>query len=235
SIRIQIAVIALTVLLMLSSRVPVPKLLWLGKQLLPVTVVILLLQPFFSSGHGRVLWNLGPIKWTDEGVLAGIVYASRMNAMAFAAAATLFTTDPSDMVQSLVQSGFPYDWGLALALAIRFIPTLYGSFEAISDAQQARGWDPRSGSIMQRVRNYLPLLVAVIVSTLRTADNLELALVARGYGATHIGEQASPAVRGPRTRLHEIELNSSDWLIIAACVVALATFVFLVATGEISP
>jgi energy-coupling factor transport system permease protein len=95
--------------------------------------------------------------------------------------------------------GLPYEWGLTLAIAMRYVPTLYGIYTAVSEAQQARGWVIGEGSFVRRIKSYLPILVAVIVTALRLADNLSLALAARGFQSG-----------AKRTYLRELKLGLAD-------------------------
>jgi energy-coupling factor transport system permease protein len=204
-------------LILLSARIPPERLGWLWKRMLPLTVLILILQPFFSSGTGdRVLWQLGPLRWTVVGVLTAAGFALRVNGMAFAAATLLFTTDPTALVRGLVKLGLPYAWGLTVSLALRYLPTTYGLYQSIYEAQQARAWDPARGGLLRRIRSYLPMLVAVMIAALRMADNLGMALAARGFGATYGSADSSPAVRGARTTLRDIRFGPPDWAVTAA-------------------
>jgi energy-coupling factor transport system permease protein len=100
--------------------------------------------------------------------------------------------------------GLPYGWGLTVGLAIRYLPTTYGLFVTVSEAQQARGWIVGQGNLLFRARSYLPILVATIIGALRLSDGLGLALAARGL--------EYPA---QRTALYDIRLAPVDWLVIA--------------------
>jgi len=194
-------------LLLLTAGIPWERMRWLWGRMLPLTVMILLLQPFFASGaEGQVLWQVGPLRWTGGGGLMGVVFALRVNGMAFVSAGLLFTTEPTLLVRGLVKLGLPYEWGLTVSLAIRYLPTTYGLYQSVYEAQQARGWDPGRGNFVRRARNYLPMLVAVMIAALRMADNLGMALAARGFGALH---------QAQRTTLRDIRFRPVDWAVTA--------------------
>ncbi len=203
----QIGVLLLLLILahlaLLSARIPVDRLRWLWARLAPLLIMILILQPLFSPGPGPDLVRLGPLRLTVDGLLEGMSYALRAAALAFIAAVPLLTTDPTELVQGLVKLGLPYPWGLTVGLAIRYLPTTYGLFVTISEAQQARGWITGRGNLVQRVRSYLPILVATIIAALRLSDSLGLALAARGLGY--------PA---RRTVLHDIHFTLADGLVV---------------------
>jgi energy-coupling factor transport system permease protein len=202
----QIAVLAglllLAHLLLLSARMPADRIGWLWTRLAPLLVMILILQPLFSPGPGPDLLRLGPFRLTFAGILEGLSFALRMAALAFAAAVVLLTTESSKLVRGLVRLGLPYAWGLAVDLAIRYLPTTYGLYMTINEAQQARGWIVGQGGLIRRARSYLPILVATIIAALRLSDQLGLALAARGLGY--------PA---KRTTLHDIHFRPIDWLV----------------------
>ncbi len=199
----QIGVLAGLLLLahviLLSARVPGDRLRWLWARLWPLLVMILILQPFFSPGSGPDLLRLGPLRLTVAGLLEGVSYALRAAALAFTVAALLLTTEPTALVQGLVRLGLPYPWGLTVGLALRYLPTTYGLFVAVCEAQQARGWIMNQGNMLHRARAYLPILVATIIAALRLSDHLGLALAARGLGY--------PA---RRTVLYDVRFRRSD-------------------------
>ncbi len=204
-------------LILALAGIPATSLGWLWARMLPLTLMVLILQPFFSSpAGGRILWEVGPVRWTLEGVLTGVMFALRVNSMAFAAAGLLFTTEPTQLVRGLVKLGLPYTWGLTVSLAIRYLPTTYGLYQSIHDAQRARGWDPGRGGLVRRLKNYSPMLVAVIIAALRMADNLAMALAARGLGAPY-----------KRTMLRDIRFQPADWLMTFVLVSGLAAGLIL--------
>ncbi|MFN2240943.1 MAG: energy-coupling factor transporter transmembrane component T family protein [Anaerolineae bacterium] len=216
----QIAVLAclliLAHLLLLSARIPANRIRWLWGRLAPLLVMILILQPLFAPGPGPDLLSLGPLRLTVAGILDGVSFALRAASLAFLAAVLLLTTDPTDLVQGLTKLGLPYSWGLTVGLAIRYLPTTYGLYLTINEAQQARGWIVGKGNLVQRARSYLPILVATIIAALRLSDGLALALAARGldYSAR-------------RTVLHDVHMQPADWLAIALSTLLFAGLVAL--------
>jgi energy-coupling factor transport system permease protein len=203
-------------LVLLSARVPLERLRWLWSRLLPLLLMILILQPVFAPGSGPDLLRLGPVRWTAAGLSDAVSFALRAAALAFVAAVLLLTTDPDRLVLGLVKMGLPYPWGLTIGLAIRYLPTTYGLFVAVSEAQQARGWSVGRGGFVKRARSYLPILVATIIASLRMSDSLGLALAARGLGyARH------------RTALYDVRFGAGDWAAVALATVAFAGLMVL--------
>jgi len=182
-----------------SGKVPRTRLRWAWQRMWPITLLILLLWPVFYPQGDDVLLQVWRVRITTQGLLQGLGTALRVDALAFAFLVLLFSTDQARLVRGLVKLGLPYEWGLTLAIALRYLPTLYGIYTTVGEAQQARGWVIGEGSFVQRIKSYLPILVAVIVTSLRLADNLSLALAARGF---------QPGAE--RTYLRELKLGSAD-------------------------
>jgi energy-coupling factor transport system permease protein len=216
----QIGVLAclliLAHLVLLSARIPASRIGWLWRRLAPLLVMILILQPIFVPGPGPDLFAFGPLRITQSGILEGISFALRAATLAFVAAALLLATEPNDLVQGLVKLGLPYPWGLTVGLAIRYLPTTYGLYVTIHEAQQARGWIVGKGNLIQRARSYLPILVATIIAALRLSDGLGLALAARGLDYP---------VR--RTVLNDVCMATADWFAIALATLLFAGLVAL--------
>jgi energy-coupling factor transport system permease protein len=216
SVVVLAGLLLLAHLALISARIPagVIRRLWL--RLLPLLVMILVLQPLFAPGPGPELLRLGPLRITVDGILDGVSFALRMAALAFAAAVLLVTTESAALVQGLVKLGLPYPWGLTVDLAIRYLPTTYGLFLTVHEAQQARGWIVDQRNLLKRARAYVPILVATIINALRLGDNLGLALAARGLGY--------PA---KRTTLHDIHFGPADWLAVGLTTAALGGLLVL--------
>jgi len=196
-----------------SGKVPASRLRWAWQRMWPITVLILLLWPIFYPQGNEVLWQVWRIRITTQGLWQGLSTALRVDALAFAFLVLLFSTNQARLVRGLVKLGLPYEWGLTLAIALRYLPTLYGIYTAVSEAQQARGWVIGEGGFVRRIKSYLPILVAVIVTALRLADNLSLALAARGF---------QPGAK--RTHLRELELSPADKVCLPLFAVSLIVF-----------
>jgi len=205
-----------------SGKVPASRLRWAWQRMWPITALILVLWPVFYPQGDEVLWQVWRIRITTQGLWQGLGTALRVDALAFVFLVLLFSTDQTRLVRGLVKLGLPYEWGLTLAIALRYLPTLYGIYTTVSEAQQARGWVVGEGNFVRRIKSYLPILVSIIVTALRLADNLSLALAARGFQS---GTK--------RTYLRELKLSPADnicLLLLAASLIA-----FLLVRFQYSP
>jgi energy-coupling factor transport system permease protein len=172
-----------------------------------------LLWPLFYPSGEPVLLDWRVIRITVPSLMEGLSNALRVIDLAFAALVLLVSTDQTRLVQGLVRLGLPYEWGLGLAIGLRYLPLLHGTYRTIKDAQRARGWSPNRGSPLRRARAHLPALVALVIAALRLSDALTLALAARGF-------QPGEA----RTTRRPLQLRAADWY-------TLATLGFLLAAG----
>jgi energy-coupling factor transport system permease protein len=197
----QILMLVSIHVLLLLSQIPWRDLWRFWKQMAMLMVLILVLQPWVQPS-GRELVSWGPLQLTVGGILDALHIATRSLVVAFLTAGLLFTTNHRSLVLAFVRLGLPYTWGLTISLTLRFLPAIQSLFRAVRNAQAARGWTPRGGPL-KRLREYLPVLVAVMISTLRMSDQLTLALAARGLTSER-----------SRTLWRDLTMQSCDWLIL---------------------
>lgn len=92
------------------------------------------------------------------------------------------TTSPDHLSLALEQSRVPYEFTFAFTTAVRFVPVLAEEAQTIMDAQKARGLELEKGNFMKRIRNYIPILIPLIVSAIRRSLELAEAMESRGWG-----------------------------------------------------
>ena len=206
-----LALLAFVLLLLVLGRATLSKTAFALKFVLRIMVMIVVLWPIFDPSGTPVLAELGPVKVTEPAIWKGVATAVRVCCLATVWYILMFTTSQRDLVRALVKLGLRFDFGLALAISLRFIPTFGATVESITDAQRARGLELDRGAPLKRSRNYVAVLVPTIVSALRTADMLSLTLQSRAYGA-----------RPDRTYLRELRIRWSDALALAAVVALFA-------------
>lgn len=181
------AMLALVVglhVLLLSAGIARGRLVWLWRMAaLPMISVAVLWVVAYPVPEGEAFLSFWFVRVGPENVARGVAVGLRVAALAWAIMAWLFTTDQATLVRSLVSLGLPYEWGLVLAMALRYLPTMSLTLRTISEAQQSRALDLAAGNPLQRARRYAPILVAMIIAALRTADNVSRALESRALGA----------------------------------------------------
>ncbi|HWR44421.1 energy-coupling factor transporter transmembrane component T [Sporomusa sp.] len=172
-------------------------------------IIVLTLAIHIFSTPGTVLYNLGPLSITKEGIHMGILMSLRLALLIAVSSLLTFTTSPialTDGIERLLNPfrrlGVPaHELAMMMTIALRFIPTLLEEADRIMKAQMARGADFASGNILSRAKNMVPLLVPLFISAFRRADELAVAMEARCYRG---GEN--------RTRMKELKLGVQDML-----------------------
>ena len=96
------------------------------------------------------------------------------------------TTTPDDLTQAATKLGISYDLAFSLSLAFRFIPTIARETEIIRDAQISRGYDVRKKGIINQIRNLFPILIPLIINSIKRAYYVAESLEARSFGAKNV-------------------------------------------------
>ncbi|WP_425059838.1 Energy-coupling factor transporter transmembrane protein EcfT [Sporomusa carbonis] len=185
-------------------------------------IIILTLCIHVFSTPGFVIYSLGPLTITTEGVRMGILMSLRLVLLIVVSSLVTFTTSPialTDGIERLLNPfrrlGVPaHELAMMMTIALRFIPTLLEEADRIMKAQMARGADFASGNILNRAKNMVPLLVPLFISAFRRADELAVAMEARCYRG---GEN--------RTRMKELKLGTLDIMAAAAMLVLIAVLI----------
>ena len=198
-------IIFLTVIITIS-KVPVK---FVIKGLRPILFIILITFIInLLMTPGRVIYNIGVIKITEEGLRQAGFMAVRLTLLIMGTSMLTLTTSPiilTDGIESLLKPfkrfGLPaHELAMMMTIALRFIPTLMEETEKIMKAQKSRGADFESGNIMSRAKNLVPLLVPLFISAFRRADELAMAMEARCYRG---GEN--------RTRMRQMKISKGDY------------------------
>jgi energy-coupling factor transport system permease protein len=74
---------------------------------------------------------------------------------------------------------------MVIQVTMRYFPLLAQIAERIAKAQASRGadWQPTGWNLLQRTRQMVPLIVPLFIASLRRAENMAMAMEARGYGS----------------------------------------------------
>ncbi|MCP0886877.1 energy-coupling factor transporter transmembrane protein EcfT [Ligilactobacillus sp. WILCCON 0076] len=158
-------------------------------------IFTVLLQVFFTSG-GTVYWHWGILTLTHYGIVRGVYVFCRFVLIIFMSTLLTLTTSPleiSDGLESLMKPlkyvKVPvYEIALMLSIALRFVPTLMDETQKIMNAQRSRGVNFGQGKLIDQIKAVIPLLIPLFVSAINRAEDLAIAMEARGY---HGGEGRS--------------------------------------------
>lgn len=165
---------------------------WLAA--LPFLLILAAIQVLFRAAEtGKPLFNLFTLVISTGDVWAGIALLLRFSAyiaLLGLASASLSESEITHGLDSLLRPlsrlRVPVqDFITVVQVTLRFFPLLAQSAERIAKAQAARGadWRPAGWNLVERVRQIAPLIVPLFVTSLRRAENMALAMDARGYGS----------------------------------------------------
>lgn len=194
----------------------------LVRGLKPVLFIIIftgILNLFFTPGD-RYLVEWGFLRISDTGLRNAVFMVIRIMLLIMGTFLLTYTTSPIRLTDALEQlmGGLKrfhvpvHELAMMMSIALRFIPTLIEETDKIMSAQKARGADFESGSLVQKAKALVPILVPLFISAFRRADELATAMECRCY---HGGEG--------RTKLQVLRYEGRDYaaLILGAAVCAL--------------
>lgn len=184
---------ALFVLMIIFSRVPLKSVLRSVKGVLFLLIFTAVLNVFFYKGE-TVLVSWRFISITKEGIIYSVFLIVRLFLLVMGSAILTLTTTPMALTDGLESLLYPlklihlpiHELALIMSIALRFIPTLMDETERIMNAQKSRGADFESGSIFARAKAIIPILIPLLISSFRRAEELGDAMDARCYsGSKH--------------------------------------------------
>ncbi len=217
-----VALTASAIVLVAISRIP-PKIVLRGlRPILFIMLFTVALNIFFTRGE-TLLVDWWIIEIYLEGVLTALSMVLRITVIIIGTTMFLtYTTTPIALTDGIERLLAPlkvfhlpvHEFAMMMTIALRFIPTLIEETEKIMQAQKARGADFTTGSLMQRAKALIPILVPLFVSAFRRADELAVAMECRCYRG---GEG--------RTRMTVLRATAAD--VIALCVMVVFAVVLV--------
>lgn len=180
-----------------------------------LTVSSLIMWTAFVGGETKLFWifELEALAYSVSRVLV-------MLSLVTAGMIFMSTTRNEEFIIGMIRLGLPYRVGFAISTSLRLVPTIVASVSTIAQAQRSRGLDLDSGNIIERIRKYIPLLVPVFVSTIRSTNVFGMALESRGFGA-----------RPDRTFYLQFQYQKADYLCIVLLLILFAVTTYLKIAG----
>ena len=201
------------------AKIPFKLILKSLKPILPIILFTAVLNLFFVSGEGDPLVQFWIFKIYAEGVRYAVLMAVRVMALIAGTSLLTYTTSPivlTDAIEQLLKPlgrlHFPvHELAMMMSIALRFIPTLIEETDKIMNAQKARGAMLDSGTMTERIKALVPVLIPLFISAFRRADELAMAMECRCY-------------RGGdgRTRLKVLRCTRQEYIDLAVCIVCFA-------------
>ncbi|MDO5695581.1 MAG: energy-coupling factor transporter transmembrane component T [Eubacteriales bacterium] len=182
---IPIAVVMTAVIIV--AKIPFKYILKGLKPILFLLILTVAFNIFFIDG--TVVFRLGFIRVTEEGLIFAAFMAIRLVLLIMGTSLLTFTTTPNQLTDGIEKAlGFLryikvpiHEIAMMMSIALRFIPILVEEVDKIMKAQSARGADFESGGLLKRIRSMLPIMVPLFFSAFRRADDLTMAMEARCY------------------------------------------------------
>lgn len=206
-----LAVLAVTVCAALSSKLSLKlyvRALWPLKYILAAAFIV---QALTCPG-GQVIWAAGRFSVTYGGIACAADMLVRVLVLLTAASALTFTTPPTRvaaaleaLLSPLKRLGVPVsELSFAMTVALRFIPVLLNEAQLLLKAQRSRGAGAAGRGPVRWTHLLVPFLVPLFAGAIRRAEELAVAMEARGY---------RPGAG--RTRLLELKMEKRDWAVLA--------------------
>lgn len=200
---------AMILLAALISKIPFGMYVKNMKAILPVLIFTGVINLFYGDG-GRVLVSFWKLSITTEGVYRAVFMAVRITMLIFVSSELTYTTTPNDLTDAIESLLSPLKYvglksavhtlAMMMTIALRFIPTLTEEAEKIMNAQKARGADLENGRLKERVKALIPVLIPLLISSVRRAYELAEAMECRCYNG---GEG--------RTRMKQMHMAARDF------------------------
>ena len=201
-------------------------------EIVPLTILFLFIVPLFKIGKIFKQWLI-----TLKGLVflaifiiiidtlfisfnLGVAMSIRLLVLISAFSLFFLTVHPDDFSQSLIQIKVPFSFAFALSLAIRFVPTLAQEAQNVREAQMVRGLELQKGNIIKKVRNFIPIIIPLIILSIQRALLIAESLESRGFGAVK-----------KRTYLYPLKMKVKDYLLIGILTIFLVSVIILLFAG----
>ena len=181
--------LAFLVIVVKISTIPPKSIIKGMKPLVMILVFTGVLNIFFTTGEGEPLVDFWIFTIYAEGLVRAVFMMTRILMLISCTFLLTYTTSPIALTDGLEALMKPlkaikvpvHELSMMMCIALRFIPTLIEETDKIMNAQKARGADFESGSIMDRAKALIPILVPLFISAFRRADELATAMECRCY------------------------------------------------------
>lgn len=181
---------AFTLAVVLFSRVPFRMFFKNIKAILPILIFTAVINIFYGDG-GYELFSVWKLTVTTGGLWRAFYMAARIMLLILVSSVLTYTTTPNDLTDAIESLLSPlrffglknavHTLAMMMTIALRFIPTLVEETEKIMNAQKARGADLENGKLTERIRALIPILIPLLISSVRRAYELAEAMECRCY------------------------------------------------------
>lgn len=193
------------------------------KGIIPILWIIIFtaLIHLTTTNQGELILDIGLINIYSEGVEQAVLISLRLILIVLISSILTLTTSPLDLTSGLERLLSPLKYlkvpirelALMMTISLRFIPILVEEAEKVIKAQKARGADLDRGSVKQRISAIVASIVPMFINVFKRADDLSIALEARGYNGN-----------ARRTRLNASDFTWRDYLLFLIIIILIIFF-----------
>lgn len=211
--------------LLISSKIPLKMYLKNLNVILPIVIFTAIINTFYVS-TGIVLLDWWIFKITTDGIMRAVFMSSRVVLLILISSALTYTTTPNDLTDAIERLLSPLKFiglgnlvhmlAMMITIALRFIPTLLEETGKIMNAQKARGASFTEGKLTEKIKALIPILVPLLISSIRRAYELAEAMECRCYNG---GEG--------RSRMKQLRLRKNDFCALSICVLVCSAIIIL--------
>ncbi len=224
------AVLLSAIIIWVYSRIPIKEVNKIYRYVYATLALLILIQGLSYTDpkatiilrvipENPLLGNVGAL--TVEGLIYGIAISERILILMLIGPLVIYTTPLDRLILGLIKFKMPYTLAFIMSTSLNLLPSVQIEIENIQEAQTARAFTKiETGSFMERMKAYIPLMVPLVVGMVRNSTLLSLAMASRAFG-----------VSTKRTFYHEISLKMRDKIAIAIIagvfiILAYARFVY---------
>jgi energy-coupling factor transport system permease protein len=188
-----------------------------------IFVMTFLIWTFFYGPDGNPpLLAVGGFAISHTAPWFALGMAAKLVVILCAGILFLSVTRIEELAYALNRVGLPYKIGFTMSLAFRLVPVFVDAADTVVQAQRCRGLDFDRGGLWERLRRYIPVIVPVFMGGLRRADNMAMALEARGFQSQR-----------QRTTLAHYELKTADGLALLVLGAIVGLYLYLWWNGSL--
>jgi energy-coupling factor transport system permease protein len=170
------------------------------------------------GGSVTILWQRGALRVTVEGLRVGLSLTIRMMAIVVLSMIFVTTTDPTDLVLSLIQHArFPFRLGYGILVAYRFLPLWQTELGIIRAAHRIRGVGERT-TLRGRWEQLRRYAVPLLASAIRKSERVAIAMDSKAFGALP-----------RRTYYRQVRVTWLDWAMLAGTILATVAILLVLA------
>src|SRR5215468_3800126 len=191
--------------------------------MLGFVMTLLIWTLFYGPDGAPPLLALGPLTISHTAPRYALGMALKLGSFLAAGIVFLSVTRIEEFAYALTRVGLPYRLGFTMTMAFRLVPVFVDAAGSVIQAQRCRGLDFDRGSLWERARRYVPVIVPVVMGALRRADQMAMNLDARGF-------QAST----PRTVLEPYVMRRGDVAVALLLIAGVVAYLILWWSGALT-